>query len=250
MDLIKKYFDESQWFFLLVRIGQGHFAQVVLCYQFKEEMKDNNTSELIKEKARKLFFAYGLKSVSMDNIANECGISKKAIYQFFEDKNDIVDTVVDDLIRSHDHLFKTAHSTSKDAIDEVLKQDAGFLSVCEGIRPSFLYELENFFPNSWDRLEQYKLKIQKQIIDNIHRGTKEGLYRENINSKLNSDLRLHQEVNLLKPNFLTSLNLSVKQLADEFTGLYLHAICTEKGKKLLEKYLEKQNGDRDTIKES
>ena len=206
-------------------------------------MKDNNTSELIKEKARKLFFAYGLKSVSMGDITNQCGISKKTIYQFFEDKNDIVDAVVDDLIRSHDHLFKTAHSTAKDAIDEVLKQDAAFSLVCEGICPSFLYELENSFPDSWDTLEQYKLKIQKHIIDNLHRGKQEVLYRENINTKLNSDLRLHQEVNLLKPNFLTSLNLSVTQLADEFTGLYLHAICTEKGKKLLEKYLnEKQTG--------
>jgi AcrR family transcriptional regulator len=206
-------------------------------------MKDNNISELIKEKARKLFFSYGLKSVSMDEIANQCGISKKTIYQFFEDKNDIVDAVVDDLIRSHDHLFKTAHSTANDAIDEVLKQNVGFSSVCEGIRPSFLYELENSFPDSWDTLEQYKLKIQKHIIDNLHRGKKEGLYRENINIKLNSDLRLHQEVNLLKPNLLTSLNLNVKQLADEFTGLYLHAICTEKGKKLLEKYLnEKSTG--------
>jgi AcrR family transcriptional regulator len=206
-------------------------------------MKDNNTSELIKEKARKLFFAYGLKSVSMDDIANQCGISKKSIYQFFEDKNDIVDAVVDDLIRSHDHLFKTAQSTAKDAIDEVLKQDAGFSLVCEGIRPSFLYELENSFPDSWDTLEQYKLKIQKHIIDNIYRGKEEGLYRENINTKLNSDLRLHQEVNLLKPSVLTSLNLSVKQLADEFTGLYLHAICTEKGKKLLEKYLNEKSTD-------
>jgi len=206
-------------------------------------MKDNNISELIKEKARKLFFSYGLKSVSMDEIANQCGISKKTIYQFFEDKNDIVDAVVDDLIRSHDHLFKTAHSTTNDAIDEVLKQNVGFSSVCEGIRPSFLYELENSFPASWDTLEQYKLKIQKHIIDNLHRGKEEGLYRENINIKLNSDLRLHQEVNLLKPNLLTSLNLNVKQLADEFTGLYLHAICTEKGKKLLEKYLnEKSTG--------
>jgi AcrR family transcriptional regulator len=200
-------------------------------------MKDNNISEVIKEKARKLFFSYGLKSVSMDEIANQCGISKKTIYQFFEDKNDIVDAVVDDLIRSHDHLFKTAHSTANDAIDEVLKQNVGFSSVCEGIRPSFLYDLENSFPDSWDTLEQYKLKIQKHIIENLHRGKEEGLYRENINIKLNSDLRLHQEVNLLKPNILTSLNLSVKQLADEFTGLYLHAICTEKGKKLLEKYL-------------
>ncbi len=200
-------------------------------------MKNNNTSELIKEKARQLFFSYGLKSVSMEDIAKQSGISKRTIYEFFDDKHAIVYAVVDELIRSHEQLLKTAQLTVHDAIDEVLKQDAGFSMVCKGLRPAFFYELENFFPDIWEEVEQYKLKIYKAIIDNLRKGQEQGLYRENIDRKLISDLRLHQLVNVMKPALLTSFDLSVKQLADQFTVLYLHAISTEKGKKLFDNYL-------------
>ena len=200
-------------------------------------MKNNNTNRLIKEKSKALFFSYGLKSVSMNDIAQLSGISKKTIYQSFDDKNALVYAVVNDLIRSHEDVFKIAQATAKDAIDEVIKQDTAFSSVCTGLRPSFFYELENFFPDVWEVLQQYKLKIHKGIIVNLRRGQEKGDYREDIDRKLISDLRLHQLVNVLKPEFLTSFDLSVKQLADQFTMLYLRAITTEKGKKLLDRYL-------------
>jgi AcrR family transcriptional regulator len=204
-------------------------------------MTNNNTYHLIKQKARELFFSYGLKSVSMDDIAKQSGISKRTIYQFFEDKKNIVDAVVSELIQVHEQLFKTAHSTSGDAIDEVLKQEAVLSQICKGLRPSFFLELENFFPDTWDELEQYKQKIYKGIIENLHRGKQEGLYRQDIDVKLISDLRLHQLINILRPELLTSLHLGSKNLAGQFTSLYLNAITTEKGKKILEQYLSKNS---------
>lgn len=200
-------------------------------------MKNANTNELIIEKARKLFFSYGLKSVSMDDIANEVGISKKAIYEFFDGKNALVDAVVNEIIQSHKKLFESSRSTSKDAIDEVVKQDQGFSSICNGIKPSFFYQLENFFPDVWHALDEYKLKMYKDIIENLGWGQNERIYREDIDVKLIADLRLHQLINLLKPQVLTDLNVRIKQLADEFTLLYLHSIATEKGKELIDKYL-------------
>lgn len=204
-------------------------------------MKNANTNELIIEKARKLFFSYGLKSVSMDDIANEMGIPKKAIYKFFDDKNALVDAVVNEIIQSHKKLFESSRSTSKDAIDEVIKQDQGLSSICNGIKPSFFYQLENFFPDVWQVLDEYKLKMYKNIIENLGRGQNERIYRKDIDLKLIADLRLHQLVNLLKPQVLTDLNVRIKQLADEFTLLYLHSIATEKGKELIDKYLN-ENG--------
>lgn len=204
-------------------------------------MKNANTNELIIEKARKLFFSYGLKSVSMDDIANEVGISKKAIYEFFDDKNALVDAVVNEIIQSHEKLFESSRSTSKDAIDEVIKQDQGLSSICNGIKPSFFYQLENFFPDVWQALDEYKLKMYKNIIENLARGQNERIYRKDIDEKLIADLRLHQLINLLKPQLLTDLNVRIKQLADEFTLLYLHSIATEKGKELIDKYLN-ENG--------
>ena len=64
-------------------------------------MKNN-----IKEKAKELFFYYGLKGVSMDDIARKAGVSKRTIYEFFEDKNELVDEIVHDLMRSYRNLFK------------------------------------------------------------------------------------------------------------------------------------------------
>ena len=195
-------------------------------------MKNN-----IKEKAKELFFYYGLKSVSMDDIAKKAGVSKRTIYEFFEDKNELVNEIVYDLMRSYSNLFKTSRSTAEDAIEEVIKQDDELLEIWTSIRPCFFYELERTFPEASEQLEQYKLIILKGIIINLRRGKKEGNYREDIDIALVSDLRFHQLMNVMKPKLLTSHELTITQLAREYTVLYLHAITTEKGKKLLDQYL-------------
>ena len=202
-------------------------------------MKNDNTNVLIKENARKLFFSCGLTSVSMDDIAKKAGVSKRTIYEFFEDKNELVDEIVHDLMRSYSTLFKTSQSTAEDAIDEVIKQDDELLEIWTSIRPGFFYDLERTFPEASEQLEQYKLIILKGIILNLRRGKKEGNYREDIDNALVSDLRFHQLINVMRPELLTSHELNVTQLARECTVLYLHSITTEKGKKLLEKYLNK-----------
>jgi AcrR family transcriptional regulator len=201
-------------------------------------MKKQGTKELIKQKAKALFFSYGPKSVSIDDIAKETAVSKKTIYQFFHDKNAIVSAVVTDLVQSHHQLFETVHSTSQNAIDEVLKQDSGLSLICQGIRPSFLLETENSFPAAWESLQQYKVTVHKYILDNLLRGKNEGLYRETFDGNVISELRLQQLVNLLNPGVLSTQNLTAKQLANEFTILFLSAITTEKGKQLLDEYLE------------
>ena len=199
-------------------------------------MKNNITNELIKERAKTLFFKYGLKSVSLDDIATVSGSSKKTIYKFFHDKNAIVHTVVDDLIRSHDHLFRASRSTANDAIDEVLKQDTGLSLICKNVRPSFYYELEKFFPISWKQLEQYKSYVLEGIINNLRRGQEERLYREDIDITLIADLRMQQLIIVPQPEGLTSHKLSLR-MGGEFTKFYLHAVTTEKGRKLVDRYL-------------
>ena len=99
--------------------------------------------ELIKEKARELFFSYGLKSVSMDEIAKKAGVSKRTIYEFFEDKTELVNEIVQDLVRSYSKLFKTSQSTAQNAIDEVIKQDDELIEIWTKIRPGFFIELES-----------------------------------------------------------------------------------------------------------
>lgn len=196
------------------------------------------TEERIKEKSKQLFFSYGLKSVSMDDVAHSCGISKKSIYLHFEDKNALVCSTVHELIQLHEGLMKMCNSAAINAIDEVVKQVAEPFEIWASIRPSFFYELEKFFPAAWNELELYRLKMHEGIMHNLEWGKEENLYRGNINTAFTAELRLHQLIDLLRRNFITTKHWSIRQSAMELTGLYLQSITTDNGKNALKYFNE------------
>ena len=204
-------------------------------------MKESNTSEQIKANAKELFFSYGLKSVSMDDLARLSGVSKKTIYQYYEDKDVLVHAVVMDLVQLHERLFNTYQSIAKDAIDEAITMDTRLFGAWTDIRPNFFYEVKKFFPEAWLELEYYSLKMRNLIIENLERGKKEGLYRNDINIVLIAELRIYQLTNLLRSKFVTTQKMSTNQLAKELVKLYLQSITTVKGKLLLDNYIKKDN---------
>jgi len=179
----------------------------------------------------------------MDDIAGVAGVSKKTIYKSFEDKHELVNSVVRDLILSHDRLFEESRVTAQNAIDEVIRQDSGPLEILTNIRHSFFYDLEKFFPSAWDEIERYKLRLHNSIIRNLEWGTHEEFYRYDIDKTFIADLRLYQLGNCLQPQFITTQKWGLRRLLLEFTRLYLYSITTEKGKNLLDVYLEKQVTD-------
>ena len=201
--------------------------------------------ELILTKARELFFSYGLRSVSMDDLAKLAGISKKTIYQSFEDKAALVNRIVEDLVDCHHRLCKACQLEAVDAIDDVFKQSNAPFETWASVTPGFFYELEKFFPEAWKKLEQHRDAVLKAgIIRNLERGIKEGLYRDDMNLSFIADLRIQQLIHALQPNGFTNQKISVGQMMNELTLFYLHGITTEKGKKLLNKYLKNRNENR------
>ena len=198
--------------------------------------------ELIISKAKDLFFCFGLKSVSMDDVARQAGISKKTLYQSFEDKEELIHTIVVDLIESHRRLIAESRVKAADAVDEVLKQSAAPFETWAAVNPGFFHELEKFFPVSWNKLQDHKQKIFiPGIIRNLERGREEGNYRDDFPVAFVADFRFLQISSALQPRLITDQKMSVKQVKDELTRFYLHGITTGKGKKLLIKYLKKNN---------
>jgi AcrR family transcriptional regulator len=185
-------------------------------------------SQIVKETARALFVKHGPKNVSMDDVAERSGISKSHIYQLFSTKDALVEVVVNDLVASHEVLLAASKGVANDVIDEVLRQDAALHLICRNLRPRFFIDLERFFPMAWAQLKQHQLNVHQVVLDNLENGKAAGLYREDMRTTVISALRLQQLVNILKP-----------ELVDDITILYLHSITTEKGKKLLSKYLKK-----------
>lgn len=198
--------------------------------------------ELILAKARELFFSHGLKSVSMDDLARMAGISKKTIYQSFSDKNELVNTIVDDLIQCHHHRFTLCQEKAKDPVDEVLQQSCAPFETWSSVNPGFFFELEKFFPQVWQKLEAHREKVLLPgILRNLEKGKAEGYYRGDLNTQLTAGIRIGQLVSVLQPQQLTGQRMNVNELMQELTQFYLHGITTEKGKKLLNKYSKNRN---------
>jgi AcrR family transcriptional regulator len=204
-------------------------------------MNDGNISEKIKANAKKLFFSYGLTSVSMDEVARRSGVSKKTIYQYYEDKDVLVHAVVMDQIQLHQGFLSSFQSIANEAIHEVIMWDTQLFGIWTNIHHRFFYEVEKYCPEAWLELEYYSLKMRNLIIGNLEWGKKEGLYRNDINIVLIAELRMHQHISLLRSQFTTTQKLGTERLVKEITMLHLRSITTEKGKVILDNYIKKEN---------
>lgn len=194
--------------------------------------------DVIINKARDLFFSYGLKSVSMDDLARKSGTSKKTIYQLVADKNELVDKVVEDLVRGHSEALEQCTVQSRNAVEEVVLRGRVPFVTLASVNRSFFYELEKFFPATWAKLVAHRQHVMiPAIIGNLHRGVQEGYYREGLDTDLVAGIRLQQIITALDPQEFTGQKTSTQKLMNDLTEFYLHAITNNKGKQLLNKYL-------------
>lgn len=193
---------------------------------------------MIINKARDLFFTYGLKSVSMDDLARKSGTSKKTIYQLVADKNELVDKVVDDLVRCHAESLEQCTAEARNAVEEVVLRGRVPFITLASVNRNFFYELEKFFPAAWAKLAAHRQQVMvPAIIENLERGVKEGYYRDGLDKELIAGIRLQQIITALDPREFTTQATSTQKLMNDLTEFYLHAITNTKGKQLLNKYL-------------
>ncbi|NJN33424.1 MAG: TetR/AcrR family transcriptional regulator [Saprospiraceae bacterium] len=144
------------------------------------------TKENILLKAQTLFLRYGIKSVTMDDVARELNISKKTLYQFYENKADLLNSITE-LNEKKDRAAMTRIlSESKDAIDEMFGIARYVTSeIMQIISPTALYDLQKYYPEIWAKFEEFNARfIYEHIKNNLERGIREGLYRENISADI------------------------------------------------------------------
>ncbi len=198
--------------------------------------------ELIINKAKELFFFYGVKSVSMDDLAKAAGISKKTIYQYFSDKSEVLDSVINRLIEDHSQRFIECHKQSTNAVEEVISQSTAPFNLLAGITYTFFHELEKSFPAAWQKLMDYRQRtVVPAITRNLKRGIQENLFRSDLNIPFVAQIRLQQLNTALNPAVFGEAESDPINMMNEFTSFYLHGITNEQGKKLIKNYLKNKN---------
>jgi AcrR family transcriptional regulator len=188
--------------------------------------------------AEALFLRYGFKSITMDDISRELGISKKTLYQYFSDKNDLVNQVVDNHLNDERELCCRLEIEQKDPIAYLLAISDNFSSEDKHINTAILYDLKKYFKEAWDKVEAYSTDfIYDQVLKNLIDGKEKGLYRKEISERIIALHYVHMIQFMVNPEKYHKEERDFKVVHKELMLYHLHGILTDKGLKQLHKLL-------------
>jgi TetR/AcrR family transcriptional regulator, cholesterol catabolism regulator len=199
-------------------------------------------AERIKQKAHGLFMQYGLRSVSMDDIATGLGISKKTIYQFFADKDELVDDVMASVFENDMICCERDRAKSENAIHEIFLAIDFIVEMFKSMNPSVLFDLQKFHPTSFARFVKHKDEyLFNMIKNNLKRGIEEELYRADLKVDILSRFRVESMMMPFNPEFQQKAGKNLALIEEEITLHFLYGLVSTKGYKVAQKYQEKRN---------
>ena len=202
---------------------------------------EDEVQKRILDKSKELFMRYGARSVSMDDVANQLGVSKKTIYKYYKDKDKLVEQVTLEITAEAQNKCQLHSNEAQNAVDELLKLIAFVNSFMSNMNPTVLYDLEKYYPASYKIFEKYQFDfLYKSIFENLESGIKEGFYRPNLNIDVVAKLRLAQIKIAFNTDLFPKENYELKQVQLASLELYMMGIVSDKGRIEIEK-LKKNN---------
>lgn len=182
-----------------------------------------------------LYQLYGIKSVTMDDVARHLGISKKTLYEFFADKEDLVRQV---LIWDYDRkldFFLKIEERNLNAVEELFEVYRMIKEMVRDYNPSVEYDIRKYYPSLFAQLRDVKRKRMYELsMKNINKGKKEGLYRSDLNASILARLHVFRVEHLLESELFTVEELTSIKVFHEIFVYHLNGILSNEGRKVLE----------------
>ncbi len=193
--------------------------------------------EKILKTALELFFKFGIKRVTMDDIAKELGMSKKTIYQFYKEKDDLVNQMCEVELVKHQKKFDDVITQAKNPIHEIMLISKNVTEMLENVNPMFFIDLQKFHPLAFKQFQNFKDECAlKDILTSIKKGKEDGFYRADIDNEFAAKLRLAQIDMLFFGNYYTFDKISFTKAHELILDIFIYGICTIKGHKLINEY--------------
>ena len=196
------------------------------------EIKDR-----ILNHAQQLFMRKGIKSVSMDDIAADMAMSKKTLYKWFENKDQIVQAGMTRHLEGTQLDCKAMIRTATSAIDELFRMLDWVKQEFSNVHPSIFYDLQKFHPTTWRLWQAHKNEfILSQIIENLRRGIAEGLFRADLDLDVIARLRLAQIELQFDPDLYPPREFANERVSVALLEHFMLGVATLKGHRLINDY--------------
>ena len=204
-------------------------------------MTELDTKQRIQKAAHDLVMQYGIRSVSMDDIAANLGMSKKTIYQYFKDKDELVEAVVDDIIDTNQYACKADIERSENAVHEIFLVMDMMAEMFKSMNPSILHDMQKYHPAAFTKFKKHKNEFLYDVCTkNLQRGVKEELYRPEIAVDILCRYRVETMFIPFNPQFQQSLKHSLAMIEEEILIHFLFGLVSPKGYKQITKYMEQK----------
>lgn len=196
--------------------------------------------ETILKKAGDLFLKLGFKSVTMDDIANGLGISKKTIYKYFKNKVELVDQTTSYMHEIMHNEVQIVYDYGYNAIKENFEAHKIFQRFLQNSDDSPLFQLQKYYPETYRKMMSQEFCMFKDCLSkNIKKGIKEGLYRKGISIELATKFYFSLIMSIHDSNLYTYSKNTINKLEIKVLDYHTRAIATEKGINILLEQLEK-----------
>lgn len=184
----------------------------------------------ILESVRELFFKYGVRSVSIDDICRDIGISKKKLYQFVKSKNEIVEKLLELERENFEIIFETYNFEGVNAIDILLTVSREIGDRFRDVSPSMTFDLKKYYPDIYHKHVEDRIEfIFGKIKINIEKGINQGFYRNDLSIELVARLYIKRLIDLHNPEFFPADKFSFQTLFDVMFDNFIRGIANENG---------------------
>ncbi|HIP37748.1 MAG TPA: TetR/AcrR family transcriptional regulator [Crocinitomix sp.] len=189
-------------------------------------------------RALEVYMRFGIKSVTMDELARQLGISKKTIYTFVKDKNDLVTQCVkleQEIVNSG--IQKIAND-EKNAIDELFKVGELVAQRLRSVHPSIFFDMQRYHPEAYEIMNESRRElIRVNITANLKKGKEQGYYRDDINEDIISKMYIALIDVLFNGDVFPISEYSFIEVYSESFNYHMRGIASSNGLKYLEKIM-------------
>jgi len=186
-------------------------------------------------KVAALYSRYGIRSVTMDDVAHELGISKKTLYQYVKDKNDLVEHVMEYIDQSRVKMFILNRPPRMNAIEELFFVNRKVHQIIKESNIVMDHDLQKYHPDIFEKgMKLKRERMYKNILENLIKGKKEGLYRADLNEEIIAKTYLLRMSSVQTEEIISIHEFTSQIFINELYLYHIRGVASKKGLEFLE----------------